>query len=89
MTTMDLNTYKLELIRNISAAGSFEEVKRAFRNVSLQAARRLKQTSAEEKEADAGKDEIVKDIRQGVKEMKAIKAGKMKAISWEEMIDEL
>ncbi len=63
MTTMDLNTYKLELIRNISAADSFEEVKQAFRDVSLQAAHRLKQTAVEEKEADAGKKGIIRDIQ--------------------------
>lgn len=41
MTTMDLNTYKLDLIRSISAAESYEEVKRAFRTVSLRTVKYL------------------------------------------------
>lgn len=90
MTTMDLNTYKLELIRDISAANSFEDVKRAFRNISLRALRsqETENDSISEEECSS-KEEILEEIKQSVKEMKAMKAGKMKAITWEEMLNEL
>lgn len=82
MTTMDLNTYKLELIRNISAADSFEDVKRAFRSVSLQATRMLRQNTTSEESVE--KKEMLEDIRQSIKEMKA-----NEAVTWEEMLNEL
>lgn len=90
MTTMDLNTYKLELIRDISTANSFEDVKRAFRNISLRALRsqETENDSISEEECSS-KEEILEEIKQSVKEMKAIEAGKMKAITWEEMLNEL
>lgn len=88
MTTMDLNAYKQELIRSISAADSFEGVKRAFRNVSLQAAHRLKQTSTEEKEY-ISKEELLEGIRSGLDEVEEGRRNGRRGKLLQEVIDEL
>lgn len=88
MTTMDLNTYKLDLIRSISAAESYEEVKRAFRTVSLRTASILKQTSAEEKEY-ISKEEVLDGIRRGLEEVEEGKRTGRRGKLLQEVIDEL
>ncbi|TQE70265.1 hypothetical protein [Leptospira noguchii] len=43
----------------------------------------------EPKEKDPNKEEILADIKQGFKEAKLIRAGKLKAKSMEQLLDEL